>query len=110
MSEPEHPHPQKSTKFGQSLFSLRSTLLITFCIFALLFVAGARHPETAATATPPPPLGTPMSTLAAQPSVTEQVETTPDETETTTGLILGAILLLLIIIIGTLAVIRSKEN
>ncbi|MEM5774453.1 MAG: hypothetical protein AAGU05_05570 [Anaerolineaceae bacterium] len=115
MSEPEHPQPQTSSKFGQTLFSLRTTLLITFCIFALLFAAGARDMQNTAptptpTSTPPPPLGTPMSTLAAQSSSTVEIEIAPDDSETTTGLILGAILLLLIIIIGTLAVIRNKEN
>ncbi len=99
--------PTNNPNTGQPRFSLRTTLVLVLAMLALLFAMGSQGKENI----------NPVLQISVTPEVTQTITpipATPTEvieknSEYTTGLIFGAILLLLIIIIGTLAVIRHKD-
>ena len=102
-SNPSTTHPNAA----QPRFSLRTTIFLVLSMLAILAAMGSQGNENV----------NPVLQTSATPEITQSITpipATPTEviepnSEYTMGLIFGAILLLLIIIIGTLAVIRQKD-
>ena len=106
MTNPSH-NPSNSTGEFLFPFSMRTLVILVIIGFILLLamsLQGEGNSFLIETTTPVPLNTTPgIATSPSQPS--EVIQSNPEQT---TGLILGAALLLFIIIVGTLSVIRHK--
>lgn len=114
-ADPKKPRPKTVKPSGRSRETVQAVTLLGLFILALALTMGLQRLQTVRSTSQS--ITPEITQQAAAPSATpttaapvETVEAIETETDTTTGLILGAILLLLIIIIGTLGVIRHKEN
>jgi hypothetical protein len=90
---------------GHPRFPVRTTIILILALIVFMFaMASQTNNIYSAQISATPTVTQPDST-----SIVIQPEPVEASTETTTGVILGGIFLLLIIILGTLGVIRHKD-
>lgn len=107
MNRSESPSNAHETKYGGHP-SARVIVLISFSMLAVLFIMGSQDRNQINQTLMMTPTTGVEQTITPIPSVPSKAASM-ENSEYTTGLIFGAILLLLIIILGTLAVIRHKD-
>ncbi len=106
--QPSAPH----TVVKPQLTQYRSfwSLLIVFSLIGFLLISAAASPESS---TPYSIIETTLTATELAPEITETPTATPEifeeNPEQTNGIVLGGVLLVLIIVGGTLSIIRRKD-
>lgn len=105
MSETSRPS-SASDQPAHPRLPVRTTILLVVFMIAILFAMGSQEKGNIGNVLQASTMPAATQTMTATATISP--ETIAKDPELTTGLILGAILLLLIIIVGTLAVIGHK--